>query len=352
LFNEFDENIIEDWKFGTFKAAYDGEGREVGDGDTGKKRKTKIQKVQGTVIIVGQYLSIKDDGSVLSRSISCQFSLERLSNLSSDQVASHNKLQEMEEMGLSALLIELLQKRPEVQKLLPKNFAEIQARMMRESREAGHRVEVRLISNYSLILAAAKTMEAIGLALPFSFHEFYEKCIDQVIAHNKLLKDNSAIHQFWKTVEFLFDVGFIQDGRDLKIRYEASIEIKVSSTTSKIVSFPSPKNVLTVRFGNLYASYGKRMREVTGKVALPEDTLLLYMKEQPYYIGLVGVTHWTDKRTSGYAFDYDLMQEMGIVLEKHSHGSHTNSPPPMPPPAAPATVPEQCELGYPKSWEK
>lgn len=351
LFNEFDENNIEDWKFGTFKAAYDGEGREVGDGDTGKKRKTKIQKVQGTVIIVGQYLSIRDDGSVLSRSISCQFSLERLKNLSDQQIASHQKLKEMEEAGLSALLIELLQKRPEVQKLLPKHFAEIQSRMMKESKEAGHRIEARLISNYSLLLSAAKTMEAIGITLPFTFDAFYKKCLDQVTAHNKLLKDNSAIHQFWKAVEFLFDVGFIQNGRDLKVQYLMDLDVKVGAAIQP-VKFKSAKNVLIVRFSNLYGSYSKRVREVTGKVALPEDTLLLYMKEQPYYIGLVPITAWSDKRTSGYAFDYDLMQDMGIVLEKN-HDTNDATPAQTPPPsAAPTPLPEQGELGYPKAWEK
>ena len=116
------------------------------------------------------------------------------------------------------------------------------------------------------------------------------------------------------------------------------------------MAFPSPKNILIVRFANLYASYGKRVREITGKVALPEDTLLLYMKEQPYYVGLVGVTHWSDKRTSGYAFDYDLMQEMGIVLEKNSLGSDDKTSPETLP-ARPAPVPEQGELGYPKAWD-
>lgn len=347
LFNEFDENNIEDWKFGTFKAAYDGEGREVGDGDTGKKRKTKIQKVQGTVIIVGQYLSIKDDGSVLSRSISCQFSLERLKNLSAEQIASHQKLKEMEGTGLSALLIELLQKRPEVQKLLPKNFSEIQGRMMRETKEAGQRIEARLISNYSLILAAAKTMHGIGVTLPFDYEAFYKKCIEQVTGHNKLLKDNSAIHQFWKTVEFLFDVGFVQNERDLKVRHELAVSVKEGATVRE-ERFKASKNVLFVRFSNLYAAYSKRVREVTGKVALPEDTLLLYMKEQPYFIGLVPVTYWSDKRTSGYAFDYDLMQDMGIVLEKDNHSDPAPTPelPPAPPPE-----PEQGKLRYRDPWD-
>jgi DNA primase len=339
LFNEFDENNIEDWKFGTFKAAYDGEGREVGDGDTYKKRKTKIQKVQGTLIIVGQYISIKDDGSVLSRSISCLFSLERLKNLTAEQIAAHDRLKQMEQNGLSALLIELLTKRPDVQKLLPKNFSEIQGQLMTETR--GDRIEARLISNYSLILAAAKTMADIGILLPFGFREFYDQCINQVIAHNKLLKDNSAIHQFWKTVEFLFDTGGpqgIQDGRDLKIKTEYQVDIKVNSVV-KEQKFTSPKRILYVRFSNVYSLYARRILETTRKISLPEDTLLLYMKEQPYFIGLVPTTYWSDKRTSGFAFDYGMMEAMGIVLEKTDRSTGDNdkttaaasTPPPKPP---------------------
>lgn len=328
LMNEFDENIIEDWKFGTLKAAYDGEGREVGDGTSFKSRKTKIQKVQGTIILVGQYLSIKDDGSVLSRSISCQFGVERMKNLTPEQIAAHEKLKAMEQHGLSSLLIDLLAKRPEVQKLLPQNFGSIQARLMKETRELAHRVEARLISNYSLILAAAKTMEGIGITLPFSFEEFYDKCISQVIAHNKMLKENSSIYLFWKSVEVLFDKGYIQEGLHLKIRTVNAITLKEGRK-----EYTAAKNVLIVRFSNIYNEYSKAYRERSGKAALPEDTLLMYMKEQPYYIGMIPVEHWTDKRTNGYVFDYDMMEGYGIVLKKDTKqpGADGNDTPPTPP---------------------
>lgn len=325
LFNEFDENDIEPYKFGAFKAAYDGEGREVGDGSSGKSRKTKIQKVQGTIIIVGQYLSIKDDGSVLSRSLACMFSLERLKNLSEKQIEAHKRLKDLEDAGLSGLLIELLQHRKEVQKQLPKAFATIQSRLMKETRDEGHRVEARLISNYSLVLSATELMLNVGISLPYTFEEFYKRCKAQVIAHNKLLKDNSAIHQFWKTIEVLFDQGLITD-HGIKVKRESFLDIKDGSTVLRKKFEPEPRNILYVRFANIYSVYSKFSRERTGKQALAEDTLLLYMKEQNYYIGLVPVISWPDKRTSAYAFDYDKMQEWGIVLEKDgSPGDNGNT---------------------------
>jgi DNA primase len=318
LFNEFDENTVEDWKFGTFKSAYDGEGREVGDGDTGKKRKTRIQKVQGTLIVVGQYMSIKDDGAVLSRSISCQFSLERLSNLSKEQEEAHKALTDAEQKGLSSLLLDLLKHREDVVKKLPLKFIEVHNTLIEDSRRAGQRVEARLINNYSLLLAATKLIAEI-ISLPYSYEEFYKEVLAQVMSHNKLLKDNSAIHQFWKAVEFLFDIGTLKSGTDLKIMEHClDIDIKVGSEIER-KKFGFAKNLILVRFSNVYAVFSKYHRERSGKASLPEDTLLLYMKEQPYYVGLTPYAYFDDKRTSAFVFDYDKMKELGIVLEKQNH---------------------------------
>lgn len=323
LMNEFDENNIEDWKFGTFKAAYDGEGREVGDGDTGKKRKTKIQKVQGTIIIVGQYLSVKDDGSVLSRSISCQFSLERVTNLTSEQNEAYEKLKAAEQAGLSGILTDLLKHRPEVQKLLSKNFTEVQATLVADTRKDGNKVEARLISNYSLLLAATKTMADVGLQLPYTYDDFYLQCKHQVVTHNRLLKDNNSINNFWKTVEILFDKGFIQNGREMLITVLKEVRIKENSSEIE-KTFTDYKNILMVRFSNVVALYSKHLREVN-QTAQQEETLLLYLKEQPYFIGLVPKQTFNDKRTSCYAFDYDMMfRDLGVVFEKN----HSEEPKP------------------------
>jgi DNA primase len=318
LFNEFDENAIEDWKFGTFKSAYDGEGREVGDGDTGKKRKTRIQKVQGTLVIVGQYMSIKDDGSVLSRSISCQFSLERMNNITEAQEKAYRRLEAVQEKGLSGLLLDLLKHRDDVVKRLPKIFTEIHTGMVDDTRKVGQKVEARLINNYSLILAGTKMLSEI-VPLPYTYDEFYQQALSKVISHNKLLKDNSAIHQFWKAVEFLFDTGILQAGRDIKIEHnQYTINLKEGSVITP-KQFTHPKSIVLVRFSNVYAVYSKHQRDRSGKPSLPEDTLLMYMKEQPYYLGNTPYAYFSDKRTSAFVFDYDKMRDMGVVLEKDNH---------------------------------
>jgi DNA primase len=349
LLNEFDENAIEDWKFGTLKASYDGEGREVGDGTSFKNRKTKIQKVLGAIIVLGQYPSMRDDGSVNSRSVSQYFDLNRINNLTTEERANMEKILSLEDAGLSYLLLELLQHRPKVATMLKPNFNKVIAKLTEDTRKAGHKIEARLLNNYSLTLAALTTMEAVGIPLPFTYNDVYAMVHDQVIAHNRLLKDNSTINQFWKAVEVLFDRGLISDGLHLKVRTEQNLVIKKGESTERI-TFPEQKQILTVRFSNLYSEYSKFSRERTGKAALPEDTILMYMKEQPYFIGTVPVAYWSDKRTSGYAFDYDMMESYGIVLQKYdNHNGKDPDPPPAQPPVAPVPkAPVQNGIEFPR----
>ena len=338
LMNEFDENAIENWKTGAFKASYDGEGREVGDGDTGKKRKTKIQKVQGTVILVGQYLAVKDDAAVNSRCIPCAFSVERLKDITNKQREKFNLLQEEEKEGLSGMLPDLLKYRPEVAKHLRKNFSDIQNGLMDEMRTVGYRIEARLISNYSIMLAATKCITDIGIALPYTYETFYEQAKARMIRHNQTLKDSSIVNQFWKTMVVLFDKGMLTSGGQFAIkRFPNGLPIKEGS---QVEDKDVRGEVLLLRFSNVYGEYAKYHRERTGQAAQSEETLLMYLKEQTYFIGLTPSETFTDKRTSAYAFNYEVMKEMDIGLEK-THLNGQTYPAPI---APPSTNAEQSNL--------
>jgi len=325
LYNEFDENTIEPWKTGSMKAAYDGEGREVGEGTTGKAKKTRIQKVNGTIVLVGQYLATKDDAAVSSRSIPCNFSLERLKNLSPEAINCHNQLKDEEHKGLCFLLTDLLKLRPEVQRLLSKNFMEVQAYVMDLMRKEGYRIEARLISNYSIMLAATKVITELGIKLPYTYPEFFAQAMDRMIKHNQTLKDNSIVGQFWKSVEVLFDMGLIKSGEQISIQnFPAGIDIKEGSKVHKVEG--ARGELLLMRFSNVYSLYAKYHRERTGQAAQGEETLLMYLKEQTYFIGLSPYITFSDKRTSGYAFNYEAMKDMGIVLEKNPIQSQDKKP--------------------------
>lgn len=326
LFNEFDEDMIEDYKFGAFKAAYDGEGREVGEGDTGKARKTKIQKVQGTCILVGQYLSVRDDGSVLSRSISAEFRLERVKKLTEQDMKNHRQLKDMEEKGLSGIIVELLKHRDSITDALRPEFLEVYKSITSDTRAAGINAETRILRNYTLCATMIKIASGIW-KLPFTYNEFYKKCLDTVISHNRMLRDNSALANFWKIIEFAFDQKLISLGFAFDIELKSNLEV-VRDRDTKELTFEKQTQILMLRFSNLYGIYSKLYKDRTGNKAPEEETLLTYLKDQPYYVGLVRIHGFKDKRTSCYAVRYN---DLGIVMNGGDGMLPDGTPPDSPP---------------------
>ena len=328
LFNEYDPTSVEFWKKGAFKASYDGEGREIGSGDTGKKRKTEIQKVHCVPGIAGQYLDNTDDGSVMSRSVLLKFSLEKNKLRTDTQKQQWEKLNALEQAGISSLAAELYKYRGYVTKHLKDEFWSIQSTLNIDLRKKNILAEARLLNNYSLCLAMVKIMSP-HLSLPFTYNEFYNLCIIRVSEHARLLKDNNVLAAFWNVIEVLFSDGQIQNALHFLIKTESIINVKEGS---EVVKKQIPKgSVLYIRMNVLWDKYAKRYREVHNKTAPDADTLTVYLKDQPYFLGLCPTVAFKDSRTSAYMIDYNALQLQGVNLEKYydaelnGHDTHTPS---------------------------
>lgn len=323
LLNEFDEQRMEDWKFGTIKSAYDGEARITGDVSTGKATKSKVQKVRGTLIIVGQYLSTGDDGSVLSRSFPCQFTTSRLDKLTNDDNRNWETLKMWESDGLSGIICELLPHRAYFMEQFRAVYWQVHDELKYELEAGRVRAETRLLRNYSCSLAAIKIMGA-KVTLPFSYEDFFKKCVRTVTEHNSLLKENNALAKFWKIIEYCFTRNIINYdpvdrkhvSSDYDIRLMDTIRLKRGTEVVEH-QFGKSKNVIVIRFNLVYAAFAKAWREQMGTLAPTEGTILKYLQDQPYYVGLVPAHHYYNTNTSGFAFDYDVLNQE-IVLEPNS----------------------------------
>lgn len=315
LFNEYDPNTIEFWKKGAFKSSYDGEGREIGSGETGKKRKTEIQKTQCVNIIAGQYLDTTDDGAVLSRSIPCKFSLEKNKVRTEEQKNNFRELKEIEQKGLSSLVADLYKYRMHVSKELKDTYWLTQNELSVDMKKFGKQVEARLISNYSLVIAITEVMSKY-VALPFTIDKFKQLSKRRMIMQSDLLRDNNALNSFWRVVEALFDDSQLQLDIHFKIRLENRVFKQVGSEKFYDV-FHDFRKVMYIRFNVIYERFAKRYREVYNKTAPDQDTLLVYLQDQKYYVGLCPGTSFKDKKTSAYILYYDTLQsEMGVNFEK------------------------------------
>ncbi|MBK7149773.1 MAG: hypothetical protein IPH78_13395 [Bacteroidetes bacterium] len=314
LYNEHDPTVNEPWKRGAFKASYDGEGREVGTGDSGKKRKTEIQKVQCVLGLAGQYLDTQDDGALLSRSVPSKFSLEKNKHRTDEQKAMWQKLTDIEHKGISSLVTNLLTQRNLVQSKFKEEFWAIQSGVVKELRSKRMIVEARLLNNYCLCMALIKILEK-PLSLPFTYDSFYNQCIIRLIEQARLLKDNNILTAFWNTVEVLLSDSHIRQGYQFDIRKVQQVSLKEDGERT-IKHFVEPTEVVYLRLNLLHDKYAKRFREITGKQAPDTDTVATYLKDQPYFIGLCPGHQFKDMNTSCYLVNYTELKMVGVVLEK------------------------------------
>src|SRR5690606_20581402 len=182
LFNEFDENTIKAEWFRGIKSAADGEGREKGI--YGSKKKTTTQEVNRVVVLIGQFVSTKDDASVLSRSIPRPF--KEINNRPAEQTEAFEKLKDLEKQGLSGVLTEMLTFRKEVKEKYAETFYAVMKEMTTAINAEGVYVKIRIQQNFCVMLAMVKLV-GDRIRFPFTYAEFYEECKSEIIKLSNLI---------------------------------------------------------------------------------------------------------------------------------------------------------------------
>lgn len=310
--NEFDEDKIEETRFRAIKGSWDGEGRERG---TGKKNKAETQKVNTTVILMGQFLSTKDDASVLSRSIPEAFlpNNER----SRKEIEDFRILKNWERKGLSGILTEMLGQRQQFIEGFPKVYAECSDRMAKEIEDEKKKYVLRILKNYSVLTATIKLM-AEPMQLPFSFEHFWNICKDRIIELSSLMEESNALAEFWNTVVYLLD-----NRKEITLGWDFDIEMKAFlSIGDKMYNWAQePRRILYVRLPNIHKLFAEQYRRQTGHTAINAKTIEHFFKASPAYLGCIHSKHFRHpdgreiQKTSCHVFDYD---QLGVDLDRTS----------------------------------
>lgn len=311
--NEFDENAIPDEWFRAIKAAYDGEGREKGRKE---KNRAMVQKVKCTLILMGQYLGSKDDNSVLTRSL--PLALRRKDHRTDEEVKNFFRLKELEKEGLSGILLEIMNWRPLFESKFKEKFLSISKEMKENARKEGDNISDRIVKNIACMRA---TIELISekIKLPFSVPQYNEYAFSFMRKMSALVAKTSGTSEFWGMVEFLLDRGQITDGFDFFIESRDHINLRYGKSDTENKAFTAPKKMLFIRLSNIHKLYREQTRRTGADQGMNETTLLLYMKEQPYWIGNAKSETFTTPdgkkiKTSCIVIDYDLLD---VNLERY-----------------------------------
>ncbi|GAA4327541.1 hypothetical protein GCM10023149_31000 [Mucilaginibacter gynuensis] len=306
--NEFDENAIKEEWFRAIKGAYDGEGREKG---TGRRNKTTSQAINVAVVLIGQFLSTKDDNSVLSRTLPCKITED--SNRTAEKIALYDELKHHEQEGISSLICDILAHRQFVADQFLHRYIRVSGELKASFTRDGLSPKNRIMENFTVALTMVSLMSE-RLQLGFTYHTFFEHCRREITKLSSIMSESNSLSQFWKTVEFLLDQKIIEQGNHFKVETRKDIRISVDRKTNQTKTFEEPKKLLFLRLSTIHMLYLKEVRTQTGKAGQNEQTILTYMKDQESYIGSNPASHFTNSQnTSSYVFDYDML---GVNLER------------------------------------
>jgi hypothetical protein len=283
VLNELDENVELSWKRG-LKSSFDGEGRSVGMKDKGGT-KSRVMKVSCSTVLMGQFLLTEDDNSLVNRSV--VHGLIPVQNRTDESTANIKLLKQMEQDGLSSILCELLDQRMDFVDSFPEKYTANQKKLLERAKANGLRIESRVNNNFAALCACIELV-AEQFKLPFTYNEFVDEAYSHLRRMSTLLASSSGMSQFWKMMEFMLDRGLLTYGIEFKVKtvdeevlqkYEADAEPK------KYEWKEFPQKVLYVRFNVVHKLYMEQTKRINGHNGINEDTLLLYLMNQPYYLG-------------------------------------------------------------------
>lgn len=302
---------IDERLFQGLKGAYDGVGREIGV--MSKDKRTETSKVHSVVVVAGQYLSTRDDNSLTTRSILLHFMNE--GKRTNEEAGNYEKLSKWEEKGLSSLIVDVVKHRQIIETGIGKTIIDIRDQLKKEL--AGKEYQERMLNNFLTILAPVKLLQE-KLSLGFKYEELYKQCREMIVESSDLVSDSEGVMKFWRTVEYLLDQQRIKLEEDFIIQMPAEFSYYVSKNEEAVFKNRSQNQILFIRFNKVHSDYMKAHREIHNTVGIDENTLRGYFKAKKSFIGLVKAKRFENTSSSCYAFNYDMLMDQGVNLERLS----------------------------------
>jgi hypothetical protein len=334
IYEEYNDYQISDVKFQGLKAAvYDNEGKQKRK--DASSRDIDVSKIYGSPVLLGQEGPERDDGALGNRVV--QKHVPKIDSWSDEEVSIYKDLKDRESEGLSNIAVEIINRRPIVQRHFAAYMRDAQKQVKSDIQREGGTYQTRIINTVSLFIAMARMWEdhVKELPLPFTYAEFYEDAKRQIIRQSEELSTSNRLSVFFDTISMLYAQGQIISGREFDISAERRVTVQKSRTETEEKHWNGEeRKVLFLIVNDVIQIYQK----IHSSESLKLNSLRMYLKDHPAYVGQVKshrfnyqVESWetdpatginrkiikkAERNTSCIALDYTIIEAMGIDLEK------------------------------------
>ena len=321
-------NDIDEKRFQSLKAAYDGTGHEKGK--MTKDNRTEITKINSSVCISGQYLPTRDDNALFTRSIMLGFKKQTYSE---EEMKNYDKMKKYEEEGLSSLITEILPFREKIDKKFGMCFTEIFDSIKQSLIESKNEFEERLVRNFTTILAPLKIiMDDSDIHFPFTFDVIKNMSIGMISDLSQQISSSESLANFFALIQYMYENKQIVAEDDFEIKTLQKITI-LEKGKPVLTEFKQPVRVLLIRFSKIHPLYLELHRRQFNKNGVDKVSLEHYIKHHKSWIGYTDKIRIGDHVTSAYALNYNelnIQLDSGMLSEStelFKKDENSNNPP-------------------------
>ncbi|MFA5433373.1 MAG: hypothetical protein WC319_10980 [Candidatus Paceibacterota bacterium] len=305
-------NDIDEKRFQSIKAAYDGVGHEKGK--MSKDNRTDVTEVNQSILLSGQYLPTRDDNAVFNRALMIFFEKREFTK---EQIMAFDKLKRWESEGLSSLIFEILSYRKLIEKNYAVTFSDVFESVKQSivSNNKEDETRERIIRNYSIMLAVAKVLIVEGkMDFGYTYQDLYSLSLSMIREQTSQISNSEGLSTFFKMIEFMFENILIMPGKDFAIATYTEISINDKGTSKRVSFDPPGERLLFLRLTNIHPIYMENYRKQHGKTGIDLISLTHYIKQSRAYIGESRSFRFETINTSAFVLRYD---NLNISLEKN-----------------------------------
>jgi hypothetical protein len=281
VINEVDINTTDPDRLQAFKGAFDLEGREkMNIAQKTNKRSTTIQRINSSLILVGQHIITTDDNALLTRSIIEDFLPN--DNRSQDDIRAFDELRHIGKTGISSLLTELINMRPAFEKNFRELYLHQLGEWIKQTSQQGKPLVQRIMNNYAILSTCYKILFQ-NYQLPTTADEFTKYCFRQATKWSNFVSSSDTLSEFWRFINYLFENSLITDGWDIQV--DTIYELEMRDGTKQ--TWDAGEKILFIRLNNVHKVYQAEHKKRYSKEGITIDNLFHYFKSKKYYIGPV-----------------------------------------------------------------
>lgn len=266
------KNDIRPDKLEFLKGLYDGVGRvKMGGAAFGDRIMTSVKS---GVIVSGQEMPTADP-ALFSRCIFLKFSRAEFTTEERRRFAA---LREVQRYGLSPMVLRVLSQRPY---FVANWAAAYQAAQEDLNRATDYdTLDTRMMENWAKPLAAVRVLRE-SLPLPFTYDELLSLAAEGVRTQCDIIQTGNELAQFWAALAYLQAQGEIFEEADYRIESRTTLPATKGGAGYR---WERPRRVIFINKSRVFALY-QRAAALTGKTALPEDSLKIYLTNADYFCG-------------------------------------------------------------------